>query len=422
MTEITGYAVERFLDDGDLSIPDIMIAEDRQAFLQWLVDGEREDRYSREYRIVHRDGGTRWILDRGRILRDGEGVPRWMEGVLFDITELKRAMENLEEALRRRNELETIIGRSPVVAILWRVGPEWPVEYISENVRQFGYAPEEFLGGALSYWALIHPEDRVDVLRETANHVEEGHREYIREYRFFTKSGDVRWIEERTWVRSGADGTPSHLQGILLDVTDRRKALEELEYLSLHDMLTGLYNRAYFEEEMRRLDAGRFDPLGIAVFDVDCLKLVNDTLGHAEGDRLLRRCAELLRNTFRRSDVVARIGGDEFAVLLPGCDERIVKERSDLLLRAVETSNGEGALYLSLSMGYAVRFGGRGSVWSFFREADDAMYRHKRSRSGMVRPIILAHLENRMGEDISVCRDRDGARDASHSSMSADPQ
>lgn len=420
--EITGYAVERFLDDGDLTIPDIMIPEDRQAFLQWLVGGEKGDRYSREYRIIHRDGGIRWILDRGRILRDEEGIPRWMEGVLFDITELKRTMENLEEVLRRRNELEMIIGRSPVVAILWRVGPEWPVEYVSENIRQFGYAPEEFLGGTISYWTLIHPEDRVDVLRETANHAEEGHREYIREYRFFTKSGDVRWIEERTWVRSGADGTPSHLQGILLDVTDRRKALEELEYLSLHDMLTGLYNRAYFEEEMRRLDSGRFDPLGIAVFDVDCLKLVNDTLGHAEGDRLLRRCAELLRNIFRRSDVVARIGGDEFVVLLPGCDERIVKERLDLLLRAVETSNGEGALYLSLSMGYAVRFGGRGSVWSFFREADDAMYRHKRSRSVMVRSIIATHLKNRMGEDISVCRDGDGARDASHSSMSADPQ
>jgi diguanylate cyclase (GGDEF)-like protein/PAS domain S-box-containing protein len=344
-----------------------------------------------------------------------------MEGILFDITGLKRVMEDLKEALRRRNELETIIGRSPVVAILWRVGPGWPVEYVSENVRQFGYAPEELLEGTIPYWTLIHPEDRADVLRETASHVEEGHREYIREYRFFTKSGDVRWIEERAWVRFGEDGAPSHLQGILLDVTDRRKALEELEYLSLHDMLTGLYNRAYFEEEMRRLDSGRFDSLGIVVLDVDGLKLVNDMLGHAEGDRLLRRCAELLRSAFRRSDVVARIGGDEFAVLLPGCDERVIEERLKSLFRAVEVNNGNEALYLSLSLGYAVCSGGGGSVWSFFREADDAMYRHKRSRSDAVRSIILAHLEKRMSEDIAR-RDGDGAGDACPLSMPEGPQ
>jgi len=116
------------------------------------------------------------------------------------------------------------------------------------------------------------------------------------------------------------------VQVIARDITDRKQMEEWLRYLSMHDTPTGLYNRAYFEEELNRMQSGRFDPVGIVVCDVDGLKLVNDNLGHATGDALLATVAKILLQCFRESDVVARIGGDEFAALLPNCPQPVVEE------------------------------------------------------------------------------------------------
>jgi len=96
------------------------------------------------------------------------------------------------------------------------------------------------------------------------------------------------------------------------DITERKQAEERLKYLSLHDPLTGLYNRTYFEQELNRLEGGRYHPIGVIVCDVDGLKLINDTLGHDAGDRLLLAAAGVIKDSFRKGDMVARIGGDEF--------------------------------------------------------------------------------------------------------------
>ncbi|MHB8917084.1 MAG: PAS domain S-box protein, partial [Desulfocucumaceae bacterium] len=106
---------------------------------------------------------------------------------------------------------------------------------------------------------------------------------------------------------------------IVRDITERKKMERQLSFLSLHDPLTGLYNRAYFEQELRRLEDGRHTSAGIILCDVDGLKIVNDSLGHDAGDTLLAVTAGVIRTSFRGSDMVARIGGDEFAVLLSNC-------------------------------------------------------------------------------------------------------
>jgi hypothetical protein len=101
------------------------------------------------------------------------------------------------------------------------------------------------------------------------------------------------------------------------DITDEKRYQEKLEYLSLHDSLTGLYNRAFFEAEIERLFHSREYPISIMSADLDGLKLINDTMGHDRGDSLLKTCARVVKESLRRSDVLARVGGDEFAVILP---------------------------------------------------------------------------------------------------------
>ena len=120
------------------------------------------------------------------------------------------------------------VNRSPAVVYRCRISEGWPVEFISEGVRQFGYVPRDFVSGAVSWSSLTHPEDLPRVEDEVGRHRQEDVREFKLEYRLVTKTGDVRWIEDRLLVVSDLDGTASHIQGIMLDVTERRKAEEAL--------------------------------------------------------------------------------------------------------------------------------------------------------------------------------------------------
>ena len=161
------------------------------------------------------------------------------------------------------------------------------------------------------------------------------------------------------------------------DITARKKAEEYLYYLGTHDVMTGLYNRTYFQETMQRMQAERHDPITFIVADLNGLKEVNDTLGHAAGDSLIRRAAEVLKAAFEPDAIVARVGGDEFVVVLThtpasAAEQALVRIRS---LLALNNKYYRGAP-LSFALGMATSQPGQ-ALDAVLRRADDAMYRDK---------------------------------------------
>ena len=168
---------------------------------------------------------------------------------------------------------------------------------------------------------------------------------------------------------------------VIRNITKRKQTEEKIQFMISHDILTGLYNRFYFEQEMARLERGRHFPLSIVMADLDGLKSVNDTLGHAEGDTLLRQTAILLKDVFRGEDVVARFGGDEFAMLLPDTDETTVQEVVSRIRENLRSWNETHSIPINLSMGIATAENGQ-QLPETLKTADHCMYQNKHSRTG----------------------------------------
>ncbi len=160
---------------------------------------------------------------------------------------------------------------------------------------------------------------------------------------------------------------------IARDVTERRALEQKLRQLSYRDSLTGLYSRAFFDTELARLDGSRLLPVTCFVFDVDYLKQVNDSDGHMAGDQLLCRAADVLRRCFRSEDIIARVGGDEFATLLP----KVGAEEAEALGRRLGELLAHDAAGVSLSYGFAIAE--RPPLADAVREADRRMYEQKRA-------------------------------------------
>jgi diguanylate cyclase (GGDEF)-like protein len=208
-----------------------------------------------------------------------------------------------------------------------------------------------------------------------------------------TGEGDIKTALEA--IRKGSDGyaekqdlvEKNEMDAFLLILEQAmqyragiiaQKGLQErLEYMSMHDTLTGLYNRAYFQEELTRLERSRRYPVSVIMIDVNWLKQTNDEYGHSAGDELLQCTAELLTQSLRAEDAIARIGGDEFAILLAECDARSVKRiivRIQDQISVVNQTQNKAPLSLAIGAATALK---PTSLSSALKQADEAMYKHK---------------------------------------------
>jgi diguanylate cyclase (GGDEF)-like protein len=161
---------------------------------------------------------------------------------------------------------------------------------------------------------------------------------------------------------------------------EKRAAEEKVLYVSIHDPLTDLYNRGYFEEEMARAERGRNFPVSIMMADLDGLKKINDTLGHAVGDSLIKDAANVLRQAVRANDVVARLGGDEYALILPGADAVCATRVVDRIREIEAEFNREPREYqVRFSIGIATSGAGE-PLAETLKSADERMYRDKSAR------------------------------------------
>jgi len=354
-----------------------------------------------EYRMIRPDDGrVVWIRDECTAVLSNADSPGIVKGVMYDITEQKRLEEQLRAAEAKRRAL---IEQIPAVVYVKPLSDSAEEPFVSAAVESvLGCTREQWFDG---HWWLdhLHEDDRDGAVATRAALEANGGSVEI-EYRMRLGAERVIWIGEVAQVLM-SDGRPWVLQCVLGDITRRKEAEEQMAFLAYHDVLTGLPNRAMFDEHLEMaISRARRQGNAVAVLyvDLDDLKQTNDSLGHRAGDELLQATASRLRAAVRAEDLVARQGGDEFLVMVPdlarqpresaGEGPKVptspavsvavrIAERICVATRVpVETS--AGTVESAASVGISLFPGDAEDSSALLHHADEAMYRSKQSGRG----------------------------------------
>ena len=357
----------------------------------------------------------RWLICNAYPENDAGGRLRQVVVCFTDCTSLKRAKQRLQKSEQR---LRLVLRGS--------TDAPWDCDLVSGEVyyserwwHMLGYAPGALAPHAGLWLELAHPADRPGV-EAYMGALLAGRREcYSVEFRLRHRDGHFVPVLSRGFVLRDAHGTPLRVSGTNTDLTERKRAERRIHELAYFDQLTGLPNRRLLVEELGKVLArsARSRGLGAVVFlDLDNFKLINDTMGHAVGDALLRQVAERLRLALRHSDHLARLGGDEFVLVLEdlgGTAEEAAGEAThvvDKLRASLERPYllGERLFASTPSMGVALFDGASGDIDSLLKQADMAMYRAKAEGRNTVRffdPGMQAAAERQAGMERAL---RDG--------------
>ena len=359
-----------------------VVPEDRHIVTSAQI---AEDGGDIEYRWRRPDGQVRWM--RSRVSRPAQQGGVLVEmGVVLDVTEERRFAERLREQL---DFIKSIASSIPGFIYQCRIRPDGSpsLPYVSEAVHDLMGVSDQLVQHDFQALELNVVDEDLPMVRRTVRRAVRDLRPWQCEYRVRSPEGDVRWHMTSAAVQAEADGSVL-MHGYTLDVTDRKRAAQEIERLAFYDALTQLPNRRLLLDRLQRLvlSSQRTHQHGALLFiDLDNFKDLNDTLGHDVGDQLLTQVAERLVRSVRECDTVARFGGDEFVILLEGLDTdtdhaaRQAEAVARKLLLALNTpfELADQQHYSTPSIGLTLFGQERQSVDELLKRADLAMYEAK---------------------------------------------
>ena len=375
-----GYTPDDFIT-GKIAYSDLVHPEDRPELEEQTANAlaQGAEDYQLEYRVQHGDGHWMWVSDHTWLTRDATGAVTAIHGVLLDMTERKLA----ERALRDSEQHHRTLANAGS-ALIWTSGTDMLCNYFNEPWLRFtGRTLEQERGNG---WASgIHPED-VEGCMHTYMEAFQRRAPFSMEYRLRHADGSYRWLLDEGNPRYDSNGIFLGYIGFCYDITAQKEYQRQLEHVAHYDVLTDLPNRMLLAERLRQAMArvrrnGRH--LAVAYIDLDGFKAINDTHGHAVGDRLLVEIAGRLRQCLREGDTIARLGGDEFVTIvadLPDTASSLPLMERLLSAAAQPVLLNGTTLQVSSSIGIAYYSAGDDAdAEQLVRHADQAMYQAKQA-------------------------------------------
>ena len=373
-TQLAGYSLseirERF--DGHLNL--LAPPEDREMIRREFTEQLRHGNDVKlEHRIVYKDGSVHRVYNISRLIMDRDGQ-EMICSFLLDINGLHRGGDTLQEKLER---YEIILAQTENVLFEWDVVQD-TLNFSDTWEKIFGYAPESRSIQDISF---LHPDD-VPNLIDRLNALSKGSAYEMAEVRVATAKGRYLWCRFRATALRDPRGKLLKICGIIINIDAEKQAEQQLQNRADQDSLTRLLNkdaaRRQAEEYFARYPDGVSGAL--LIIDLDNFKQVNDQYGHLFGDAVLTQVSREIKKLFRGQDIVARIGGDEFMVVMRGVsDQALLEQRCTQLLQTFRNlfQDNRHKLPLSCSIGIALSPSHGRSYFQLFQHADQALYRAK---------------------------------------------